>query len=80
MRVTPTASIIIALLCKCIYSDDFILSRDVVSCSTAVPNNCINASQCPYMDNCVECDEGRGPNCDRPIYTAGKCGVIERCS
>ena len=75
-----TVSIIIGLLCNCIYSDDILSSTQLVFDSSTVANSCTDESQCPYPDICTQCNENREPDCDRPVCIDGRCGMIERCS
>ncbi len=67
------------LLCKHICSSDTLVLGELVDSSLTV-KKCTVVSQCPCSDNCAECDEGFGPNCDQPTCINGKCGVIRHCS
>jgi hypothetical protein len=78
----PTLAICITalLLCNYICSSYIVLTNGIVVGSSAVVNNCTDASQCPYSNNCTQCDQGLGPNCDQPTCINGQCGIIQQCS
>ncbi|CAF1054204.1 unnamed protein product [Rotaria sp. Silwood1] len=59
--------------------DTILLSRELVELSSN-PNDCTNASQCLFSNECTTCENGRGPDCNQATCINGKCNIIKRCS